>query len=227
MRVMISTRNDDDNSTFPSEFESFMYDIPIRENSEQLSSVGGRIPWMCSLIFTQPSRPSYWRFSSLLIPSNNDVRISKKGQKKMNKWTKTEHEFGSQRLEEECEEDPELEEEDEDNEYESFDYDDFHLAFSGDKSPKMVVRIGNAEQLINADLHNLWAQFIDRTNDRKLFISKLYGLPPSVMSYNCCQFLHQVQENDFIKLLELRKMITETYREVHKKLDFVSVMKNM
>nr|GEY81902.1 hypothetical protein [Tanacetum cinerariifolium] len=78
-----------------------------------------------------------------------------------------------------------------------------------------------------ADLHNLWVQLIYRTNDRKLFISKLDGLPPAVMSYNCCRFLHQVQENDFIKLLELRKMIAETYIELHKKLDFVSVMKNM
>nr|GEV75432.1 hypothetical protein [Tanacetum cinerariifolium] len=73
----------------------------------------------------------------------------------------------------------------------------------------------------------LMGQFIDRTNNRKLFINELDGLPPSVMSYNCCQFLQQVQENDFIKLLELRKMIDETYREVHKKFDFVSVMKNM
>ncbi|GJS91498.1 hypothetical protein Tco_0774134 [Tanacetum coccineum] len=78
-----------------------------------------------------------------------------------------------------------------------------------------------------ADLHNLWVQFIDRTNDRKMFISELDGLPPSVISYNCCQFLHQVQENDFIKLLELRKMIAETYSELQKKLDFVYVMKNM
>ncbi|GJU16285.1 hypothetical protein Tco_1144251 [Tanacetum coccineum] len=45
---------------------------------------------------------------------------------------------GMHQLEEEYEEDPELEEEDEDNEYESFDYDDFHLAFSGEKSPKYV-----------------------------------------------------------------------------------------
>ncbi|GKC43857.1 putative reverse transcriptase domain-containing protein [Tanacetum coccineum] len=58
-----------------------------------------------------------------------------------------------------------------------------------------------------ADLHNLWVQFIDRTNDRKLFISELDGLPLSLMSYYCCQFLHEVQENDFIKLLELRKLI--------------------
>ncbi|GKC45613.1 hypothetical protein Tco_1063335, partial [Tanacetum coccineum] len=40
-------------------------------------------------------------------------------------------------FEEEYEEDPELEEEDEDNEYESFDYDDLHLAYSGEKSPKI------------------------------------------------------------------------------------------
>nr|GEY69390.1 hypothetical protein [Tanacetum cinerariifolium] len=78
-----------------------------------------------------------------------------------------------------------------------------------------------------ADLQKLWVQFIDHINDRKLFISELDGLPPSAMSYNYCQFLQQVQENDFIKLLELRKMIAKTYREVHKKLDFVSVMKNM
>ena len=78
-----------------------------------------------------------------------------------------------------------------------------------------------------ANLHNLWVQFIDHTNDQKLFISELEGVPPSLMSYNCCQFLHQVQKNDIIKLLKLRKMIAETYRQVHERIDFISVMKNM
>ncbi|GKD70490.1 hypothetical protein Tco_1324580 [Tanacetum coccineum] len=78
-----------------------------------------------------------------------------------------------------------------------------------------------------ANLHNLWVQFIDRTNDRKLFISELEGVPSSLMSYNCCQFLHQVQQDDSSKLLTLREMIIETYREVYKKIDFVFVMKNM
>ncbi|GJZ67679.1 retrovirus-related pol polyprotein from transposon TNT 1-94 [Tanacetum coccineum] len=78
-----------------------------------------------------------------------------------------------------------------------------------------------------ADLHNLWVQFIDRTNDRKLFISELEGVPSSLMSYNYCEFLHQVQQDDSIKLLTLSEMIAETYREVHKKIDFVYVMKNM
>ncbi|GKB88646.1 hypothetical protein Tco_0960918 [Tanacetum coccineum] len=36
-----------------------------------------------------------------------------------------------------------------------------------------------------ADFHNLWVELIDRTNDRKLFITELEGVPPSVMSYNC------------------------------------------
>nr|GFA40152.1 hybrid signal transduction histidine kinase M [Tanacetum cinerariifolium] len=45
-------------------------------------------------------------------------------------------------LEEEYEEDPGLEEEDEDNEYESFDYNDFHLAYPGEKSPKYVWSLG-------------------------------------------------------------------------------------
>ncbi|GKB26668.1 hypothetical protein Tco_0866069 [Tanacetum coccineum] len=82
-----------------------------------------------------------------------------------------------------------------------------------------------------ADLHNLWVQFIDCTNDRKLFISELDGLPPSVMSYNCCRFLYQVQENDFIKLLELRKMIVETYiyieRKIHEDLHFAVGLSNL
>ncbi|GJY68954.1 hypothetical protein Tco_0471936 [Tanacetum coccineum] len=92
------------------------------------------------------------------------------------------------KLEEDYEEDPKLEEEDEDNEYESFDYDDLHLAYSCEKSPKET----SIDFDFAADLRNLWVQFIDRTNDRKLFISELDGSPPSVMSYNCCQFLHQV-----------------------------------
>ncbi|GJS31243.1 ribonuclease H-like domain-containing protein [Tanacetum coccineum] len=56
-------------------------------------------------------------------------------------------------------------------------------------------------------------------NSRKLFINELHGLPPSVMSYNCYQFLQQVQENDFIKLLELRKMIAETYLYIERKIN--------
>ncbi|GJS62383.1 hypothetical protein Tco_0657167 [Tanacetum coccineum] len=64
------------------------------------------------------------------------------------------------------------------------------------------------------NLRNLWVKLIDRTNDRKLFITETKGVPPSVISYNCCECLHKVHENDFIKLLETRKMIAETYREV-------------
>ncbi|GJW46690.1 hypothetical protein Tco_0078336 [Tanacetum coccineum] len=37
-----------------------------------------------------------------------------------------------------------------------------------------------------SDLHKLWVQFIDQTNDRKLFISELEGVPPSLMSYKFC-----------------------------------------
>ncbi|GJT72164.1 hypothetical protein Tco_1031450 [Tanacetum coccineum] len=32
-----------------------------------------------------------------------------------------------------------------------------------------------------ADLHNLWVELIDRTNDRKLFITELEGVPQSVI----------------------------------------------
>ncbi|GJY23264.1 hypothetical protein Tco_0396922 [Tanacetum coccineum] len=42
------------------------------------------------------------------------------------------------------------------------------------------------------DLHNLWVSLIDCTNDRKTFITELEGVPPSMMSYNCCVILYKV-----------------------------------
>nr|GEW44530.1 hypothetical protein [Tanacetum cinerariifolium] len=63
-------------------------------------------------------------------------------------------------------------------------------------------------------LHNLCAEWLDRTNEMQLFITELEGLCPSVMTYKILKFLNEVQKHDLIQLLELRKMIVETYRQV-------------
>ncbi|GJS66113.1 hypothetical protein Tco_0680677 [Tanacetum coccineum] len=63
-------------------------------------------------------------------------------------------------------------------------------------------------------LHNLWAELLEHTNERQLFITELEGLCPSVMTYKILKFLNKVQKHDLIQLLELRKMIIGTYRQI-------------
>ncbi|GKA40117.1 hypothetical protein Tco_0732710 [Tanacetum coccineum] len=69
------------------------------------------------------------------LESEREARLEASRKRREEHWKELE---AIRKLEEEYEEDPELEEEDEDNEYESFDYDDSHLAYSGEKSPKQV-----------------------------------------------------------------------------------------
>ncbi|GJU36977.1 hypothetical protein Tco_1185331 [Tanacetum coccineum] len=63
-------------------------------------------------------------------------------------------------------------------------------------------------------IHNLWAELLERTNERQLLITKLEGLYPSVMAYKILKFLNEVQKHHLIQLLELRKMIVGTYRQM-------------
>ncbi|GKE71746.1 hypothetical protein Tco_1529818 [Tanacetum coccineum] len=67
-------------------------------------------------------------------------------------------------------------------------------------------------------LHNLWAELLERINERQLFITELKGLCPLVMLYKILKFLNEVQNHDVIQLLELRKMIVGTHRHVSRKI---------
>ncbi|GJV58081.1 hypothetical protein Tco_1459086 [Tanacetum coccineum] len=68
------------------------------------------------------------------LESEREARLDAARKRREEHWKELE---AIRKLEEEYEEGPELEEEDEDNEYESFDYDDLHLAYSGEKSPRV------------------------------------------------------------------------------------------
>nr|GEU36304.1 hypothetical protein [Tanacetum cinerariifolium] len=76
-------------------------------------------------------------------------------------------------------------------------------------------------------LHNLWAELLERTNERQLFITDLDGLCLSVMTYKILKFLNEVQKHDLIQLLELRKMIVGTYRQVSRKIVLIETIRSL
>ncbi|GJR76133.1 hypothetical protein Tco_0088498 [Tanacetum coccineum] len=77
------------------------------------------------------------------------------------------------------------------------------------------------------DLHNLWAELLERTNERKLFITKLEGLCQSVTTYKILKFLNEVQNHDLIQLLELRKMIVGIHQHVSRKIALIETIKSL
>ncbi|GJW34102.1 hypothetical protein Tco_0054134 [Tanacetum coccineum] len=118
----------------------------------------------------------------------------------------------------------------------------------------------NAKDLNFANgLHNLWAELLERTNERQLFITKLEGLRPSVKRYKileclhkdvlynrvnemkmlsselnlfggplavqCAEYLKQLSQIEVLRMLELRRMIAEVHIQVHKKIDFLTVLR--
>ncbi|GJV02388.1 hypothetical protein Tco_1335957 [Tanacetum coccineum] len=76
-------------------------------------------------------------------------------------------------------------------------------------------------------LHNLWAELLERTNKRKLFITELEGLYPSVKRYKILKCLNEDQRQDLIQLLELRKVILGKYRHVSRKIALVETIRSL
>ncbi|GKE20590.1 hypothetical protein Tco_1432102 [Tanacetum coccineum] len=76
-------------------------------------------------------------------------------------------------------------------------------------------------------LHNLWAELLEHTNERQLFITELEGLCPLVMTYKILKFLNKVQKHDLIQLLELRKMIVGTYQQVSRNIAFIETIRSL
>ncbi|GJU95556.1 hypothetical protein Tco_1320312 [Tanacetum coccineum] len=77
------------------------------------------------------------------------------------------------------------------------------------------------------DIHNLWIELLERTNERQLFITELKGLSPSVMTYNIMKFLNEVQNHDVIQLLELRKIIVGTHPHVSRKIVLIETSRTL
>ncbi|GJS00948.1 hypothetical protein Tco_0317456 [Tanacetum coccineum] len=76
----------------------------------------------------------------------------------------------------------------------------------------------NARDLKFANgLYNLWVELLERTNERKQFITELEGLCPSAKRYKILECLNEDQKQDLIQLLELGKVILGKYRQVSRK----------
>ncbi|GJW82284.1 hypothetical protein Tco_0146259 [Tanacetum coccineum] len=76
-------------------------------------------------------------------------------------------------------------------------------------------------------LHNLWAELLDCTNERQLFITEPEGLCLSVMTYKILKFLNEVLNHDVIQLLELRKMIVGTHQQVSRKIALIETIRSL
>ncbi|GJR69268.1 ribonuclease H-like domain-containing protein [Tanacetum coccineum] len=76
-------------------------------------------------------------------------------------------------------------------------------------------------------LHNLWAELLERTNERRLFLTELEGLCPSVKRYKILECLNQDQRQGLIQLLELRKVILGKYWHVSRKIALVETIRSL
>ncbi|GJY42657.1 hypothetical protein Tco_0430870 [Tanacetum coccineum] len=76
-------------------------------------------------------------------------------------------------------------------------------------------------------LHNLWAELLERTNERQLFVTELEGLCPSVKRYKILECLNEDKKQYLIQLLELRKVILGKYRQVSRKVALVETIRSL
>ncbi|GJZ98428.1 hypothetical protein Tco_0670881 [Tanacetum coccineum] len=87
------------------------------------------------------------------------------------------------------------------------------------------------ERKINEDLHfaarlsHLWDVFYSLVNEHSLLIAELnvFGGP---LALQCVEFFKQLSQTEVLKMLEIRKSIAEVHMQVHKKIDFLTVMRS-
>ncbi|GJZ78867.1 hypothetical protein Tco_0643704, partial [Tanacetum coccineum] len=72
-------------------------------------------------------------------------------------------------------------------------------------------------------LSHLWEVLYCRVNEHRLLIAELnvFGGP---LALQCAEFLTQLSQTEVLKMLEIRKSIAEVHMQVHKKIDFLTVM---
>ncbi|GJV88855.1 hypothetical protein Tco_1532793 [Tanacetum coccineum] len=85
------------------------------------------------------------------------------------------------------------------------------------------------ERKINEDLYfaarlsHLWEVLYSRVNEHSLLIAELnvFGGP---LALQCAEFFKQLSQIEVLKTLEIRKSFAEVHMQVHKKIDFLTVM---
>ncbi|GKD42566.1 hypothetical protein Tco_1267211, partial [Tanacetum coccineum] len=74
-------------------------------------------------------------------------------------------------------------------------------------------------QLAN-ELSNLLMHLLESVNERRSFIEELERLRGNLVAYKTREKLKSLQKDDLIKVMELRKIVLQLRRQVHKEVDF-------
>nr|GFA59082.1 hypothetical protein [Tanacetum cinerariifolium] len=70
------------------------------------------------------------------------------------------------------------------------------------------------------DLSNLMMQLIESVNERWTFIEELERLMGSLVAYKTREKIKSLQKDDLVKVMELRRIVLQLCRQVHKEVDF-------
>nr|GEV67795.1 hypothetical protein [Tanacetum cinerariifolium] len=76
-------------------------------------------------------------------------------------------------------------------------------------------------------LQNLWAELLERANERQLFITEMESLCPLVKRYKILECLNEDQRQDLIQLLKLRKVVLGKYQHVSRKIALVETIRSL
>ncbi|GJS79044.1 hypothetical protein Tco_0728925 [Tanacetum coccineum] len=81
----------------------------------------------------------------------------------------------------------------------------------------------NADLQFAVGLSQLWDVLYNRVNEIRMLSSELnlFGGPLAVQ---CAEYLKQLSKTKMLRMLELRKTIAEVHIQVHKKIDFLTVL---
>lgn len=73
-------------------------------------------------------------------------------------------------------------------------------------------------------LNTLWEILYNRVNEQKMLIAELIMFG-GTLALQCVEFCKQSSKADVIQMLEIRKVIGEVHVEVHKLIDFVTLIR--
>ncbi|GJS91499.1 hypothetical protein Tco_0774135 [Tanacetum coccineum] len=84
----------------------------------------------------------------------------------------------------------------------------------------------NEDLYFAARLSHLWEVLYSRVNEHSLLIAELnvFGGP---LALQCAEFFKQLSQIEVLKTLEIRKSFAEVHMQVHKKIDFLTVMRSL
>ncbi|GJV42948.1 hypothetical protein Tco_1427484 [Tanacetum coccineum] len=83
----------------------------------------------------------------------------------------------------------------------------------------------NEDLCFAAGLSHLWGFLYSRVNEHRLLIAELnvFGGP---LALQCAEFFKKLSQTEVLKMLEIRKSIAKVHMQVHKKIDFLTVMRS-